>query len=70
MRADNRVVLKPVSIERDLGSVVELASGLAPSDRVIENPPDGISDGATVRLAGAPSLNAATAQKKHDNEKT
>lgn len=70
VRADNRVVLKPVSIERDLGSVVELASGLAPSDRVIENPPDGISDGATVRLAGAPSLNAATAQKKHDNEKT
>jgi RND family efflux transporter MFP subunit len=49
--AHNRVVLKPVSIERDLGAVVELASGLSPSDRVIENPPDGIGNGAEVRLA-------------------
>jgi RND family efflux transporter MFP subunit len=68
--ADNRVVLKPVSIDRDLGAVVELASGLAPDDRVIENPPDGISDGAPVRLAGAPSLNAAASDRKHDNAKT
>jgi RND family efflux transporter MFP subunit len=68
--ADNHVLLKPVSIERDLGAVVELASGLASNDRVIENPPDGISDGAEVRLAGAPSLNAAAGPKKHDNEKT
>src|SRR3984893_10245443 len=51
--ADNRVPLKPVSIERDLGAVVELASGLAPNDRVIQNPPDGIDNGAEVRLAGA-----------------
>jgi RND family efflux transporter MFP subunit len=50
---DNHVRLKPVSIERDLGAVVELASGLSPNDRVIENPPDGISNGAGVRLAAA-----------------
>src|SRR5580658_5982360 len=47
----DRVVLKPVSIERDLGAVVQLASGLSPNDRVIENPPDGIGNGAQVRLA-------------------
>src|SRR3984957_10488557 len=35
--ADNRVLLKPVSIGRDLGAVIELASGLAPNDRVIQN---------------------------------
>ena len=52
MDADNRVLLKPVSIARDLGAVVELASGLSPNDRVIENPPDGIGNGAEVRLAG------------------
>src|SRR5450631_1317162 len=52
VQADNRVLLKPVSIERDLGAVVELASGLAPTDRVIQNPPDGIGNGAEVRLAG------------------
>jgi RND family efflux transporter MFP subunit len=51
----NRVLLKPVSIERDLGTIVELASGLSPSDRVIENPPDGIDNGALVRLADAGS---------------
>jgi len=51
--ADNRVVLKQVSIERDLGAVVELASGLSLHDRVIQNPPDGIGNGALVRLAAA-----------------
>src|SRR6202790_3490497 len=48
----NRVLLQPVSIGRDLGAVVEIASGLAPNDRVIQNPPDGIGDGTEVRLAG------------------
>jgi RND family efflux transporter MFP subunit len=63
--ADNRVLVKPVSIARDLGALVELGSGLAPDDRVIQNPPDGIGTGAAVRLAdpapagrgGAPSKN-------------
>src|SRR6202035_3995026 len=36
--ANNRVLLKPVSIDRDLGAVIELASGLSPHDRVIQNP--------------------------------
>jgi RND family efflux transporter MFP subunit len=68
--ARNRVLLKPVSIERDLGAVVELASGLAPEDRVVENPPDGISTGAEVRFAGAASLDANAGQARHNNEKT
>jgi RND family efflux transporter MFP subunit len=59
---DNRVLLKAVSIERDLGPVVELASGVAATDRVIENPPDGVGDGALVRLADLPSGSAVTAQ--------
>jgi multidrug efflux pump subunit AcrA (membrane-fusion protein) len=70
MGADNRVFLKPVSIERDLGSVVELASGLTADDRVIENPPDGIVTGAEVRTAGPPALNADAAHSKHEHEKT
>jgi hypothetical protein len=41
-----------VAIQRDLGAVVELSSGLVPSDRVIENPPDGVANGASVHLAG------------------
>jgi RND family efflux transporter MFP subunit len=68
--SDNRVVVKPVSIERDLGAMIELASGLQPGDRVIENPPDGVSDGTIVRLAGAPTLDAEVRRKEHDHDKT
>jgi hypothetical protein len=55
--ANSHVVLKSVSIQRDLGAVIELASGLAPDDRVIENPPDGIGNGAEVRLTGGTAKN-------------
>src|SRR6202166_1283015 len=68
--ADNRVLLKPVSIERDLGAVVELASGLGPNDRVIQNPPDGIGNGAEVRLAGPAPGGALASQAKNKNEKS
>ena len=66
----NRVLLKPVSIERDLGAIVELASGLAPNDRVIQNPPDGIGNGAEVRLAGPASGGVAAGNAKNKNEKS
>ncbi len=66
----NRVVLKPVSIGRDLGAVVELASGLSPNDRVIENPPDGIGNGAQVRLAGAASGGTGGGKAKNNNERS
>ena len=69
VETDNRVLLKPVSIERDLGAVIELASGLSASDRVIENPPDGIANGALVRLADAGSDGSVARRKKHKNEK-
>jgi RND family efflux transporter MFP subunit len=63
--SSERLRLKPVSIARDLGTVVEVASGLAPTDRVIENPPDGIDDGAAVHLVGSPAVDvAATASAK------
>jgi RND family efflux transporter MFP subunit len=50
--ADNRVTLKQITIARDLGREVEIASGLAADDRVIESPPDGIATGNEVRIAG------------------
>jgi hypothetical protein len=57
--ARQHVQLKPVSIARDFGTVVEVASGLVPDDRVIENPPDGIENGATVHLVGSPPVEVA-----------
>jgi RND family efflux transporter MFP subunit len=67
--AANRVLLKPVAIERDLGTVVELASGLSANDRVIQNPPDGIGNGAEVRLAGPAPGGARASRAKKKNEK-
>jgi RND family efflux transporter MFP subunit len=67
--SDNRVVLKSVTIARDLGKLIEISSGLAPSDRVIESPPDGIANGAEVRIAGATPKTAVAAAEKNKNEK-
>jgi RND family efflux transporter MFP subunit len=51
---DGRIVLREVTISRDLGNEVEIASGIGADDRVVINPPDGIANGDKVRIAGAP----------------
>jgi len=50
---NNRVVLKDVTIARDMGKMIEIGSGIAPDDRVIESPPDGIATGDEVRVISA-----------------
>jgi RND family efflux transporter MFP subunit len=50
--ASNHVKLKTVTIARDLGASVDIASGLAPTDRIIDNPIDALQDGDQVRIAG------------------
>ena len=49
--ANSKVLLKQITIARDLGQVVEIGTGLARGDRVIDSPPDGLSDGDPVRVA-------------------
>ncbi len=61
--ANNKVVRKSVTIARDLGKVIEIGSGLAATDKVIENPPDGVADGAEVRIAGTTPQAMAEAGK-------
>jgi hypothetical protein len=65
--SDNRVIVKPVTIERDLGSVIEIASGLDVADRVIQNPPDGITTGALVNVVSRPAVGVAEAKAKGRN---
>jgi multidrug efflux system membrane fusion protein len=48
---DGRVRIKPVTLGRDFGSTVEIASGLTSADRVIDNPPDSLRSGDPVRIA-------------------
>jgi RND family efflux transporter MFP subunit len=51
---DNRVTLKPITLGRDFGGSVEVATGLSPNDRVIINPPAAVQTGDVVRIAQAP----------------
>ena len=56
---ENRVVLKPITISRDLGRFVEVGAGLESTDRVIDSPTDSIEQGDVVRLKGAESESAS-----------
>ncbi|MFI5030638.1 MAG: efflux RND transporter periplasmic adaptor subunit [Reyranellales bacterium] len=51
----DKIKLKSVTISRDLGQVVEIGTGLSRDDRVIDSPPDGLSDGDPVRVVGGPT---------------
>jgi membrane fusion protein (multidrug efflux system) len=51
--ANNKVVLKPVRLGRDLGKSVEIQSGVSLADRLIDNPQESIEAGALVRIAGS-----------------
>lgn len=55
LTADNHVEFRTIKISRDLGAMVEIASGLAETDRVIDNPPDALENGELVKVKGAES---------------
>ena len=52
---DNKIELKPVTLGRNLGTEVEVLKGLTLTDRVVNSPPDSLSAGDTVRIAGQQS---------------
>lgn len=47
---DNKIVLKSVTLRRDFGATVEIATGVLPGDRIVLNPSDAIMNGETVRV--------------------
>jgi RND family efflux transporter MFP subunit len=57
--ADGRVLFKKIGIARDLGSEIEVASGLTPEDRVIVTPMDGVADGDQVHVLERPDAKPA-----------
>jgi len=72
LNSENRVVLKHITIGRDLGSKVEIASGLSPEDRVIESAPDDILDGDKMNVKEQPNPAAAPSSSSngvHPNNK-
>jgi RND family efflux transporter MFP subunit len=60
LRDGDRAQLTEVTLGRDMGSEVEVASGLSANDSVIINPPDSLVEGETVRIVtGAPGAPGA-----------
>jgi RND family efflux transporter MFP subunit len=53
VRDDSTVTYLRVQVGRDLGQSVEIVSGLVGTERLVANPPDGLTDG--VRVAVEPS---------------
>jgi RND family efflux transporter MFP subunit len=47
---DNKIVRKAVTVRRDFGAEVEIATGITPGERIVVNPPDSISNGEVVRV--------------------
>ncbi|WP_454624365.1 efflux RND transporter periplasmic adaptor subunit [Bradyrhizobium cenepequi] len=59
--ADGKVTLKKINIGRNLGTEVEVLQGLAPSDRVVDSPPDALGSGDAVQIADKTAMaDAAT----------
>jgi RND family efflux transporter MFP subunit len=58
------VKLKSIVQGRDFGNTIEVLSGIEADDRVVVNPPDSITDGASVRIVEPP------AEKPKDAGKT
>jgi len=48
---DNHVLFHTIQIGHDLGSAVEIISGISRSDRIIDSPPDSLEQGDMVRIA-------------------
>ncbi len=65
---DDKVLFKTVTIARDLGKDIELASGISADDRIIVAPPDGIADGDQVRVSGGKGAKPATASEKQGSK--
>ena len=63
--AENRVVMKPITIARDRGAFIEVATGIEPNDRVIATPPDGLVAGTAVRVL-EPAVKEAEASSSDD----
>jgi membrane fusion protein, multidrug efflux system len=63
----DKVTLKPVMIGRNLGNRVEIETGLALTDRLIDNPPESMQTGDVVRIADGEAKTSAIATVEKTN---
>ncbi|WP_395697348.1 efflux RND transporter permease subunit [Methylocella sp.] len=60
--ANDRVEIKPVAIDRNLGPEIEIKSGLTRADRVVDNPSETLASGDLVRPVGEETASAQDAR--------
>ncbi len=65
-----KVMLEPVTIGRNLGNDVEIASGVAMGDALIDNPQETTVSGETVAITGRKPLGVATATPERSASRT
>ena len=61
LKPDNTVELRDIKVGRDFGTSIEVTSGVTPSDKIVNNPPDSLVSGEVVRVA-APSATSSGSQ--------
>jgi RND family efflux transporter MFP subunit len=47
---DNKVIMRPVTIGRDMGQTIDISAGVQPGDQVIDSPPENLVAGDTVQV--------------------
>jgi RND family efflux transporter MFP subunit len=48
--ANDRILMKPITIDTDFGTQVAVATGLSSADHVVNNPPDSLESGDKIRV--------------------
>lgn len=64
----NKAKLVPITIGQDDGRVVQVLEGLQPNDLVVQNPPDSLVDGETVRVVQPNQGGAPGASQPEEHE--
>jgi multidrug efflux pump subunit AcrA (membrane-fusion protein) len=57
VNSQNQVELRKVTLGHDFGDTIEIASGVGPTDSVIANPPDSLTNGVRVVVQSSTSGN-------------
>jgi membrane fusion protein (multidrug efflux system) len=74
---DNKINFRTVTLGRDFGAQIEVATGLTPDDQIVANPGEKLAEGITVQIAqpsgsatGSPMTAAATTEPSPDTSAT
>jgi RND family efflux transporter MFP subunit len=59
LKPDNTVELRDIKVGRDFGTTIEVTNGVTRSDKIVNNPPDSLVSGESVRVAESRTASSA-----------